>query len=111
MSRIQKQDYGKIALECLLSGSSAFFSKSLWVNGNTIYSYATPITWISAGRRVVMNMTKYSSTTSTYQNQIFKAILDANILNAKYVNDKKAYPEQKYCSLQHGDLVQLTTHS
>ena len=41
---------------------------SVWTDGTTIYSYATPIVWRMGDGSVMMNVARYSVTTSCHQN-------------------------------------------
>lgn len=48
-------------------------SNSLWTNGREIYSYNTCIVFAGPNNELYFNATKYSHTTTIYQNQIRNA--------------------------------------
>lgn len=46
--------------------------QSVWTDGRVVYSYETPIMWQNDFGRAVINITKYSPTTSCHQNAFRK---------------------------------------
>jgi len=56
------------AYNAWIQGRSWKSQRSLWTNGDIIYSYSTPILWRDASGRLVFNVAKYSVTTSVHQN-------------------------------------------
>jgi hypothetical protein len=60
----------KNALEAWNRRESCRKSRSVWTDGSILYSYNTPILFTREGK-TVLNVRKYSSTTSTQQNSLY----------------------------------------
>ena len=65
-------------------GKSSRKQRSIWTEGSVIYSYSTPIMWREADGDVVLNVSRYSVTTSTHQNGL-RQILAEKYPNARTV--------------------------
>jgi len=61
--------------EAWKSGRSCRKARSLWTDGGTVWSYSTVIMHRNASGQVVLNVTKYSPTTSNHQNGL-RTLLD-----------------------------------
>ena len=60
--------------------------RSIWTDGETVYSYSTPILRYKLGAPM-MNMVKYSRTTSNHQNSLTALLADAYSTSITIVQD------------------------
>lgn len=67
------------AFEAWMQGKSYRQSnRSIWTEGGIIYSYNTPILYVSAEGKAAFNTNRYSRTTSTHQNGLRALLHERN---------------------------------
>lgn len=66
-------------LDAWNNGRACSPAQSIWTDGVTIYSYSTAI--VTGRVRPIVNMTKYSVTTSTHQNAIVRGLGHVEIVD------------------------------
>jgi len=69
----------KQAFENWMVGSDSHPARSIWTDGETLWSYGTAIATRDDNLEVIFNATRYSPTTTCHQNAIFRALRDAGM--------------------------------
>ena len=69
----------KQAFENWMVGSDSHPARSIWTDGETLWSYDTAIATWGDYLEVIFNATRYSPTTTCHQNAIFRALGDAGM--------------------------------